>query len=735
MENGNRAGLACAALFACIACTCLVSCVSPTASARSAAEAYLELPPASWPPECPLAFVDSSGKPVSGRVKAGSLRLLAFGLSATVKDARLEEDGSISAASIVFDATKERRGGKLSLREPRLGPQDGDPNGGIIEFSTPDGWSIGIEGQELGESGTAFSGQMRSRSSERLPGTTASSSARFTGLLLGGKARVDWTHAVVTDINVLLDMDSGEDLLTAGAAAVSLDSANVALSCELRLAGGAVLDGASDPGEILFPLSRIDGGGRILLPAASTGKAGFRLTGGFAVRLSEAVFSKGAFSCSGEVFTPPEWRTAAPLAFPPGGITVRGIRALALSTSEYAPAIELSAFGARIEASGFKLVHSGKARVSFTDAAIVAIGSRKADGSTLRIPLGPIAMENGLPESGERSFAEALRVPGFGKSLDILKAAWGPSGFRFTARAELPGFLGECGIGLPDLSPGPGGELAQAPAAEDRQPRFMGAPYSFSGFRLLPGGSVSVDSLSPSGDAKARLSARNIVVGADGTLFPGFEAVVARLAGDGDFAVTGLQALSTGGVRLAGSMMVGFASEGHIFQGRLETQDLRLSPGGEASIGDYRWLTDKVPAFLGLMFRKVEFAFRRGQAFLVLSQGSFAGRGAWPSGGEMDGLGLNLDTMKYDLSALRFPEPAVLTRPEGRYTLSSFLSAVDDAYLFSGTASLKALPGAPWAEGESLNVELIRLDAYGNIRELRLIKDGKEVDGKAWIRK
>jgi hypothetical protein len=250
----------------------------------------------------------------------------------------------------------------------------------------------------------------------------------------------------------------------------------------------------------------------------------------------------------------------------------------------------------------------------------------------------------------------------------------------------------------------------------------------------MPGGSVSIDSLEPSGDTKAKLFARNIVVGADGTLFPGFEAVVARLAGEADFKATGLEARSGGGVKLSGSMMVGFASEGHIFQGRLETQDLRLSPSGEASVGEYRWLTDKVPAFLGLVFRKVEFAFKRGEAYLQLSQGSFAGKGAWPSGGEMDGLGLNLDSMKYDVSALRFPRPALLARPEGSYSLDAFLSAVDDAYLFSGTAKLKALPGAPWSEGETLKLALIRLDAYGNIRELRLERGGEELDGKAWIK-
>lgn len=737
MDIGNRAGPALAALFACFACACLVSCAGRSASERGSAaeaQAFIDLPPASWPPECPLVFVDSSGKPLSGRFKAASLRLLAFGLPATVKDARPEEDGSVSASSIVFDATKERRGGKLSLPEARLRPLGGDPAGGTIEFATRDGWSIGIEGQELGESGTSFSGQMRSRTAERAPGRTASSSAAFRGLLLAGKARADWTRAVVSDIKVLLDMDSGEDLLTAGAAAVSLDADSVALSCELSLSGGAALGGDADPGAIFFPLSRIAGAGRIALPDASTGRAGFRLTGGFSVRLADARFSEGAFSCSGEIFAPPEWQTSAPLSFPAGGIAVRGIRALALSTAEYAQPIELSAFGTRLEASGFKLSHSGKARASFRDAAIVAIGTQRPEGSDLRIPLGAISMENGLPEPGEASYPRGLRLPGYGPSTEVLAAAWGPDGFRFKLRAELPGFLGRCGIGLPELSPGPGGELAQARTAGGPTGRLMGAPYDFEGFRLMPGGAASLDSLSPSGDGKARLSAKNIAVGADGTLFPGFDARVDRLAGDGDFTATGLSA-GPGGVRLAGSMTVRFASEGHIVQGRLETQDLRLSSEGEASMGEYRWLTDKAPGFLGLVFRKVEFAFRRGQAFLILSQGSFAGRGAWPSGGEMDGLGLNLDTMKYDLSGLRFPEPAVLSRPEGSYTLASFLSAVDDVYLFSGTASLKALPGAPWAEGETVAVRLMSLDAYGNIRELRLEREGKELDGKAWIRR
>ena len=53
---------------------------------------------------------------------------------------------------------------------------------------------------------------------------------------------------------------------------------------------------------------------------------------------------------------------------------------------------------------------------------------------------------------------------------------------------------------------------------------------------------------------------------------------------------------------------------------------------------------------------------------------------------------------------------------------------------FAGTATLKALPGAPWKEGETLKVKLMRLDAYGNMRELKLERNGEELDGKDWIK-
>lgn len=716
----------------------LSSCLSPRPAATySSGPAMVILPPESWPPECPIVFVDAKGLPIRGAVRSDSVRFAAFGLSGRAEDLRLNEDGSLGASSLSFDAVKGRKGGKLVLPRSRLAPLPADPSGASIEFRTQDGWTVSLQGCDP-DSGASFLGELRSLSEERLPGQTASSSARFTGLPLHGKAVADWAAADIGELTVLLDMATGADLLMAPDASVLPGSGDLVLSCQLSLSGGAAVEGQADPGALVFPSCAISGGGRVSLPEGASGLAGFRLSGGYSLSLTGASFMDGSFMASGRLFFPADLKADATIEYPEGGIDIRGIRALDLSTSAVETVFRFSASGARIEASGFTLSHAGKAKASFREASILSFHAPESEEGAIRIPLGPFSMENILPMPGQQVFQEPIRLPGYAEGLELEWIGWGPGGFRLGCRAALPGFLGAAGPELPDLSPGQGGELFQAEALAAKPIAFLGRQCVFTGLRLLPGGSASLDSLEPygepGGELRGGLRARKIMVGADGGLFPGFEAEWVDLAGGSDFSVSGLSALPEGGIRLSGSALLSFSSEGHRFSGRLETDDLRVSSSGELGIGEYRWLKEKVPAFLGLVFRKAEFAFKKGRALLLLSEGAFASGGVWPSGGELHGLGLDLDNMKYDLTGLSFPEPATLARPEGVFTLTSFLSAVDDVYLFSGRVRLISRPGAPWAAGEELSVPLLRVDSYGNIRELRLSRDGSEFDGKPWVK-
>jgi hypothetical protein len=139
------------------------------------------------------------------------------------------------------------------------------------------------------------------------------------------------------------------------------------------------------------------------------------------------------------------------------------------------------------------------------------------------------------------------------------------------------------------------------------------------------------------------------------------------------------------------------------------------------------------PAFLGLSFSRVSAALIDDELAFVLSGGTFTGSEFWPRGGRVDGLGLNLRTQKYLLKDTVFASPAAFSFRGASLSLEKLDGAMDEAYLFSGRALLPAAPGAPWEAGSELPLKLLRLDEYGNAREIIVTLGDRLVDALPYL--
>ncbi len=709
-----------------------ISCASgSSAGKRDSGPAFLILPPASWPPESPLIFIDAAGKPVQGAVRRNAVRVSAFGLTASLKNPSLEEDGSLAAEGLLLDPLPGFPGQRPSLPSLILRPSLSDPSQASLEFSSPEGWDIVIEGWRLGEAGLECSGSLSSLPGQAEPGRTATSSAVFTRMLLGDKGRMDWAGSEISDIRVALDMGSGQDSLYAPLA--KAEGSELILICDLSLTGGSDLGLAEGSGSLVFPSSRILGQGLIEVPEPSEGWARYRLGSGLGLEISGASLVSGGLSCSGRLFLPNAWQPSGPLSLGAGTVLIRGIRALSLEIRADVQPFFWSISGMRLSASSIALKQESKLYLDLSQAELRAIHALgPVPEPSFSLPLGLIGTEDGRLKPGGRGYREAVELPGYGRNLRVDGLSWGPGGFKLSGNLLLSGILSATPWYMPELCFQVDGSLLQGGEGADLN--LLGRSYSLRGLRLAPDGSVSLDSLSPKTGRKLGFVLEKACFGPDAVLRPGFSARLLELTAGRDFRAGSIEGSLATGLRLSGAVEIQYACEGNIFSGSLESEDLRISPTGEVGLKSYRWTRKEVPAFLGLHFSHSDFSLKDNRARLLLSGGSFRAGGVWPRGGRVEGLGLDLDSMRYDVSALRFLEPAILERSGSRFELTGFQAVLDDAYLFSGRVSLGALPGAPWDSGDSADIHLMRLDGYGTIRELKLKLDGQIIDAGAWIR-
>jgi hypothetical protein len=490
----------------------------------------------------------------------------------------------------------------------------------------------------------------------------------------------------------------------------------------LSLQGGSELGLGQGPGSLLFPDVSISGSGAILLPEPAQGSARFRLSDGFGLELTSPRFESGRLSGEGRFFLPPEWGTELPLDILPGKLLAGGLRSLAFDLEAQAPDFSFLYGGMRVRAPGLSFSHRAKSLVAIPEPTLEP-----------GIPLGSLGIEEGRLKAGSRSFPSGQSVEGYGGSLSLSSVSWGPEGFGCEGSARLSGVFSGSPLSMPAMRFGPGGVLVQADPEASFEYYFSGRQYAARGFSLSPDGLASFGSLSPVSSGRRQLVLERFSLGPSGAIEPGSQARVTRFAGESDFIADSLSPIDSGAVRLSGHVELRFAGEGHSFSGRLESDDIFAYPDGELGVGECRLREQSVQAFLGLLFKSASFSLKKGRAILTLSGGSFAKGGVWPSGGAVNGLGLDLDSMKYDVSGLVFEKPAIFRRAGSVFELSAFSAALDDAYVLSGRVRRAAAPGAPWAAGDQARVDILRLDGFGNVRELKLILDGKRVDALPWF--
>ncbi len=633
-------------------------------------------------------------------------------MRATMRGLSLSDEGFLRAESLRFSA----RGGP----QASLGPLVFSFPGGqaLIEWEADDGWTYEIYDMAA-EGGTlALSCFARSQAIERRPGSSAYSRVGLVGLPVDSTGRPDWATASIGPLSVNLDLARDVDILSAASGTAELDGDGV--PC---LRADLILSGLPGNFSILFPGALVRGRGRLELPASSRGSAELNLPGGCRLRLEGLGMSEGAWLSGGSLRLPETLAPGTELNFGPGGIRIDSFKTLSLK-SRPAPGpfvISLEGFSFSCEDASF--AHVGRSSLDIGRARPLL------SDPSLGMPWLRLRLEDGRAGPSSRAIDPPEPLAGYGGRLKASSIAWEGGSLSLGGIYSAPGILEGAQVPIGPLELLPDGSLIPM-SANAVGPAFaaLGGSCTLSGLSLLPDGGMRAAALAGDLGGRAARDFRisDLSIGADGRTRAG-AGWIGNIAGAKGFTVDSVSG-DASGLILAGRMGIRFSSGTHFIDMTFPTDSLLLSSRGELRMEPVVLEGRSYPAFLGLHFSRVSAALLGDELSFILDGGVFKGSSFWPSGGRVEGLGVNLRTQKYVLDRTVFEEPASFSWGGADFSLTSLDGAMDDAYLFSGRAILPDLGGAPWGAAGEYPLRLLRLDEYGNPRGILIELGGKAVD-------
>jgi len=699
--------LAAAAAFA------LSSCLSSGGGGR------IVLPPPSWPAEAAVRFVDGKGRDLAGEHPAGAVKCVVWGVPGVLRSVSIDAEGRVSAERLVLSFPRKTGGSRT------IGPVSvscGADGSATIEWAAADGWTYELEGFADPEAGT-FLCHARSEASERLPGRSAFIRLALEGLAATKEGGADWSGASLPEAAVSFDVGEGQDLLSATIAApVSGASAATA---------DLALYGPSGPLGVVFRGARLEGGGAVSLPAAAEGKASLNLSGGFGVELEEIRPGAEAWTARASLRLPDYFGQGLVLSSGGEGARASSFKTLSIEIPSLEGEASILHGDYEFRLSRMRYEHEGKS--------ILAAGSCSVLSGGADSGLPPLPMtydgEAFIPSSADVPEGSA-RSEGYGERIAFTRVEWTGEGFAVGGHYDPPGLLQGSRVAFAGFSFAPDGSLLAPGTEPTAEFAVLGGSSRFFGLAIGPDGSMTAAAIegtlpgSPPRDYRLADVRFGIPGFPDGT----GSGWIGNIAGTKGFTIDSSRPEGEVFV-LSGRARIYFSSGTHFIDQTFPTADLKLDRDGRLFLAPVLLEKRTFNAFLGRSFGRVSAGLSGDDFAFTLGGGTFAAGKFLPSGGRVEGLALNLRTQKYIFEETTMPRPASFAFKDASMSLERLEGAIDDAYIFSGKATLPAISGAPWPKRGTYTLKRLRLDEWGNPREIVVEVDGKEADALPWIKK